>query len=66
MARVALGWGVRELSNYANLNKATISSFENERGGTINTMNKLQNALEQGDENGYVKFIENGVIYHTK
>ncbi|KQS74180.1 DNA-binding protein [Rhizobium sp. Leaf384] len=58
MARSALKIGVRELAGMADVTTATITRFENERGGlnTV-TLTKLKSALETAgiifiDENG--------------
>ncbi|WP_170866104.1 helix-turn-helix transcriptional regulator [Rhizobium sp. NFR03] len=58
MARSALKIGVRDLASMADVTTATITRFENERGGlnTV-TLTKLKSALETAgiifiDENG--------------
>lgn len=46
MARAALGWGVRELAAEAGVTPPTISKFENGGNVTIETLKKIQAALE--------------------
>lgn len=46
MARAALNWSVRELAKKANLDKATVSRFENGKDAYTSTAVKLQAALE--------------------
>lgn len=47
MARAALKIGVRELAVLANVTTATITRYENERGGMhTGTRDKVQKALE--------------------
>ena len=58
MARAALKIGVRDLAKLAGVTTATITRFENERGGLNSVTNaKLQGALESAgiifiDQNG--------------
>jgi transcriptional regulator with XRE-family HTH domain len=47
MARVALGWGVRELAARAGLAPNTVSRFENGSGARVNTLAQIQEALEK-------------------
>lgn len=58
MARSALRIGVRELAEMANVTTATITRYENERGGLqAETRDKIQKALQQAG----IEFIaENG------
>ena len=46
MARAALGWGVRELSEKAGVATNTVSRFENGFGAMVETLGRIQNALE--------------------
>jgi transcriptional regulator with XRE-family HTH domain len=46
MARAALGWGVRELGQRAGVATNTVSRFENGFGATIETLIRIQRALE--------------------
>lgn len=58
MARAALKIGVRDLSAMANVTTATITRYENERGGLqAETRDKLQAALE---EQGIIFEVDNG------
>ncbi len=57
MARVALGWGVRDLAAHAGVTANTVSRFENGADALGNTIRKIQRALEDAgiefiDENG--------------
>jgi transcriptional regulator with XRE-family HTH domain len=47
MARAALGWGVRELAQKANLAPNTVSRFENGSGARVDTLAQIQEALEK-------------------
>ncbi|CAN7613671.1 transcriptional regulator [Rhizobium sp. LjRoot30] len=63
MARSALKIGVRDLSEMASVTTATITRYENERGGlNASTRDKLQTALEAAG----VEFIEDGVRLRAK
>lgn len=63
MARSALKIGVRDLAEMANVTTATITRYENERGGlNASTRDKLQAALEAAG----VEFIEGGVRLKPK
>lgn len=57
MARVALGWGVRELAAEAGVTPPTITKFENGGNVTVETLRKIQVALERG---GITWVPENG------
>ncbi|WP_234804051.1 helix-turn-helix domain-containing protein [Ensifer adhaerens] len=58
MARAALKIGVRELASLAGVTTATITRFENERGGLNQaTSAKLKAALEQA---GIIFIAQNG------
>lgn len=58
MARAALKIGVRELAEMADVTTATITRFENERGGLNSaTQVKLKAALESAG----IEFIPGGV-----
>ncbi len=50
MARAALNWNVRKLAEKANVDKATVSRFENGKDTYASTANKLRNALESSGE----------------
>ena len=57
MARVALGWGVRDLAANAGVTANTVSRFENGADARGNTIRKILRALEDAgiefiDENG--------------
>lgn len=58
MARAALKIGIRELAEMANVTTATLTRYENERGGMhADTRDKVQTALEEAG----IQFIpENG------
>ena len=47
MARAALGWGVRELAQKADLAPNTVSRFENGAGARVDTLTQIQEALEK-------------------
>ena len=47
MARGALGWGVRELAKEAAVSVNTVSRFENGFGAMVETLERIQNALEK-------------------
>lgn len=57
MARVALGWGVRDLAREAGLTPPTITKFETGGNVTIETVEKIQRALERA---GITWVPENG------
>jgi transcriptional regulator with XRE-family HTH domain len=57
MARTALGWGVRDLANAADVAPATVTRFESGRGMQSRTIEAMRNALEAG---GIVFIPENG------
>ena len=46
MARAALGWGVRELAEKAGVAVNTVSRFENGFGAMVETLSRIQDALE--------------------
>jgi transcriptional regulator with XRE-family HTH domain len=57
MARVAVGWGVRELASRAGVTANTVTRIENEADAKQSTLEALQRALEAAG----VEFIpENG------
>ena len=47
MARAALNWGVRNLSSAAGIGVNTVTRFESGRNVTIETIKKIQTALEK-------------------
>ena len=47
MARAALGWGVRELAQSAGVSANTVSRFENGLGVQVETLRRLESALEK-------------------
>ena len=47
MARAALGWGVRELAKSAGVSTNTVSRFENGLGVQVETLRRLESALEE-------------------
>lgn len=57
MARVALGWGVRDLAREAGLTPPTITKFETGGNVTVETVEKMQRALERA---GITWVPENG------
>ena len=58
MARAALKIGIRDLAQSSEVTTATITRFENERGGLNSvTAQKLRTALEAAG----IEFIEGGV-----
>ena len=57
MARVAVGWGVRELAKKAGVTANTVTRIENGADAKQSTMDRLQHALEAAG----IEFIqENG------
>lgn len=54
MARAALGWGVRDLAAKAGVSANTISRYENGADALGETLQRIQNALEEGG----IVFIE--------
>jgi transcriptional regulator with XRE-family HTH domain len=57
MARVAVGWGVRELAKKASVTANTVTRIENGADAKQSTLDRLQQALEAAgvefiDENG--------------
>jgi len=57
MARVAVGWGVRELAKEAGVTANTVTRIENGADAKQSTMDRLQHALEAAG----IEFIqENG------
>jgi transcriptional regulator with XRE-family HTH domain len=61
MARAALGWGVRDLAQAANVSPDTVARFE--RGELLRerTVNSLVNAFDAAG----LKFVPNGVVIRT-
>ena len=57
MARVALGWGIRDLAKHASTTAQTVTKFENGGNVTVDTLRKIQAALEQA---GITWVPENG------
>jgi transcriptional regulator with XRE-family HTH domain len=47
MARAAVGWGVRELAENAGVAVNTVSRFENDFGAMVETLARIQGALEK-------------------
>ena len=47
MARVALGWGVRDLARAAGVSPNTVSRFENGADARVATLAHIQEVLEQ-------------------
>jgi transcriptional regulator with XRE-family HTH domain len=47
MARAAVGWGVRELAEKAGVAVNTVSRFENNFGAMVDTLARIQDALEK-------------------
>ena len=45
MARAALGWGVRELANKADVTPNTVSRIENGGDALASTLEKIRNVL---------------------
>jgi len=60
MARVGLGWGVRELAERAGVTANTVTRIENGADAKKSTMDAIQTALERGaqDEEGRWRFAE--------
>jgi transcriptional regulator with XRE-family HTH domain len=46
MARAALCWGVRDLAKRAGVAANTVSRFENGSGAMVDTLERMQTALE--------------------
>ncbi len=46
MARAAVGWGVRELAERANITPNTVSRIENGGDALASTLDRIQAALE--------------------
>ena len=46
MARAALGWSVRDLGKRAGVSGNTVSRFENGSGAMVDTLVRMQTALE--------------------
>ncbi len=46
MARAAVGWGVRDLAENANINPNTVSRIENGGDALASTLDRIQAALE--------------------
>lgn len=57
MARTALGWGVRDLAEAANVAPATVSRFEGGQGVQSRTIEALRTTLEDA---GIVFIPKNG------
>lgn len=57
MARAALGWGVRDLAKQAGITPPTVTKFENGGNVTVETLKKIQAALEEA---GITWVPENG------
>jgi transcriptional regulator with XRE-family HTH domain len=47
MARAALRWSVRELAKRAGVAANTVSRFENGSGAMVDTLGRMQDALER-------------------
>lgn len=60
MARVGLGWGVRDLAEKAGVTANTVTRIENGADAKQSTMLAIQVALERGspDENGKWRYAE--------
>jgi len=57
MARAALGWGIRDLADEADVAVSTVSRFEAGQNINLNSMTAMKEALE----NAGIQFIpENG------
>ena len=57
MARAALGWGIRDLADAADIATSTVSRFEAEQNINLSSLNAMKEALEKAG----VQFIpENG------
>lgn len=50
MARVGLGWGVRDLAEKAGITANTVTRIENGSDAKTSTIHLLQTALEIGEE----------------
>lgn len=50
MARVGLGWGVRDLAEKAGITANTVTRIENGSDAKTSTVHLLQTALEIGEE----------------
>ena len=46
MARAALGWGIRELANAADIATSTVSRFEAGQNINLSSLNAMKEALE--------------------
>lgn len=57
MARVALGWGVRDLAREAGLTPQTVTKFENGGNVTLETVVKIKAAFDRA---GITWVPENG------
>lgn len=58
MARVALGWGVRDLADRAGITANTVTRIENGADAKQSTVNAIRAALEAGG----VQFLDNGDV----
>lgn len=66
MARVGLGWGVRDLAEKAGVTANTVTRIENGSDPKTSTVHQLQTALEIGEEVEpgkwrFAEFINDGV-----
>ena len=59
MARAALNWSIRDLADKANVDKATVSRFENGKDSYASTAAKLRAALESS---GKITFNSNTCV----
>ncbi|KAA3531256.1 MULTISPECIES: helix-turn-helix domain-containing protein [Agrobacterium] len=67
MARVGLGWGVRDLAEKAGITANTVTRIENGSDAKTSTVHLLQTALEIGEEIEpgkwrFAEFIEPGGV----
>lgn len=60
MARVALGWGVRDLADKAGISYTTVTRFENEKNKFKPSLATLK-LVRQAFESAGVLFTESGV-----
>ena len=61
MARAALGWGVRDLAQAANVSPDTVARFERGEPLRERTVNSLIKAFDAAG----LEFVSNGVVIRT-
>jgi transcriptional regulator with XRE-family HTH domain len=62
MARIALGWGVKDLAKHAHIGSNTVARFESGQRVNFSTLTMMEQAFEAAG----VEFLDNGGIVPPK